>query len=144
MILAFNQFIKESENYDNKFVGKSDKANWSEEDLEYINSVKPIPFTEMEMDIIDELFSKSKRSDITRKIIPYSLFSEQVDKICIEIYITRKGRKKPILNSMTFISKLEDEYYWLELKNVLTHNTYNFKCDGLEGLIDTMKKLLGD
>ena len=101
-------------------------------------------FTDKEVSAIKNIFSKSKRADVTRKIITYNLFSDQVDKICIEIYITRKGRKKPILNSTTFINKLEDEYYWLELKNVLTHNTYNFKCDGFEGLVETMKKLLGE
>jgi hypothetical protein len=144
MILRFDKFIKESENYDNKFVGNSNKSNWSEEDTEYIETVMPINFTDKEVSAIKNIFSKSKRADVTRKIITYNLFSDQVDKICIEIYITRKGRKKPILNSTTFINKLEDEYYWLELKNVLTHNTYNFKCDGFEGLVETMKKLLGE
>lgn len=143
MILRFNQFIAESDTYDNKFVGKSDKTNWSQEDIDFIEGVKVEPFTEKEIEIIKNLYSErfKEREDLIVEVKPYSLFSDDIDRISIDIYIKRKGRKKPDLNSTTFITKLSDEYFWIELKNKLTHNTYNFKCDTFNGLIETLKKV---
>ena len=143
MILRFNQFIAESDTYDNKFVGKSDKTNWSREDIDFIEGVKVEPFTEKEIEIIKNLYSErfKEREDLIVEVKPYSLFSDDIDRISIDIYIKRKGRKKPELNSTTFITKLSDEYFWIELKNKLTHNTYNFKCDTFNGLIEKLKKV---
>lgn len=143
MILRFNQFIAESDTYDNKFVGKSDKTNWSQEDIDFIEGVKVEPFKEKEIEIIKNLYSErfKEREDLIVEVKPYSLFSDDIDKISIDIYIKRKGRKKPELNSTTFITKLSDEYFWVELKNKLTNNTYNFKCDAFNGLIETLKKV---
>lgn len=66
MILRFNQFIAESDTYDNKFVGKSDKTNWSQEDIDFIESVKLEPFTEKEIENIKNLYSErfKEREDL--------------------------------------------------------------------------------
>lgn len=105
--------------------------------------VKIEPFTEKEIETIKNLYSErfEEREDLIIEVKPYSLFSDNIDKISIDIYIKRKRRKKPELNSTTFITKLSDEYFWIELKNKLTHNTYNFKCDTFDGLIETLKKV---
>lgn len=143
MILRFNQYVVESSGYDNKFVGNSDKANWSQEDIDFIESVKAEPFTETEIETIKNLYSEKikNREDLTIEVKPYSLFSDDIDRISIDIYIKRDRRKKIELNSTTFITKLSDEYFWVELKNKLTHNTYNFKCDTFNGLIETLSKI---
>ena len=44
-------------------------------------------------------------------------------------------------HEMIDFNMVEVDYFWLELKNKLTHNTYNFKLDGFDGLIEAIKKL---
>ena len=129
--------------YDNKFVGKSDKSNWADDDKNYLDDVKIESFSNYEFVVIKEFYENRypDRKDLIVEVKPYRLFSESIDKIEINIYIIKKGRKKPVLNSTSFITKLADEYFWLELNNKLTHNTYNFKLDGFDGLIEAIKKL---
>lgn len=129
--------------YDNKFVGKSDKSNWADDDKNYLDDVKIESFSNYEFGVIKEFYENRypDRKDLIVEVKPYRLFSESIDKIEINIYIIKKGRKKPVLNSTSFITKLADEYFWLELNNKLTHNTYNFKLDGFDGLIEAIKKL---
>lgn len=143
-IKKWNNFDPISESsYDNKFIGKSDKSNWSDDDKNYLDDAKIEPFSDYEFRVIKEVHENlyPNRNDLIVEVKPHRLFSESIDQIEINIYIIKKGRKKPVLNSTTFITKLADEYFWLELKNELTHNSYNFKLDGLDGLIEVIKKL---
>jgi len=168
-----NEGLFES-SYDNKYIGKSDKSNWSDDDKEFLDDVKIEAFSDYEFKEIEKLLGTIDRKDLTVEVKPYRLFSDSIDKIEINIFISKKGRKKTVLNSAEFelnkqkqitgakddasrvgfsqskilvvqttlITKLSDEYFWIELKNKLTHNTYNFKCDGFEGLIITLRKIL--